>query len=174
MVTGVGRLVHGGFIVLFLCLVSFSYWVYELLELPYPCIFYYILTFNLLTVRSKFQRVKRAPFSGMTCSSDVLGSLRLGQVCNPTVFQGTSQSSMAPAQGGGHGWRTRQPALSRNMERHADTQQPDFPQGSFGPQARIHGGSLQASDFHTLIRTGSVCHTGHNLGGAVYETRPLT
>ena len=99
--------------------------------------------------------MKRAPFRGMTYSSDVLGSLRLGQVCNPTVFQGTSQSSTAPAQGGGHGWRTRQPALSRNMERHADTQQPNFPQGSFGPQARLHGGSLQALDFHTLIRTGS-------------------
>ena len=103
----------------------------------------------------------------MTYSSDVLGSLRLGQVCNPTVFQGTSQSSTAPAQGGGHSWRTRQPALSRNMERHADTQQPNFPQGSFGPQARLHGGSLQASHFHTLIRTGSACQTGHNLGGAV-------
>lgn len=142
---------------------------------PYLCIFYYILTlFNLLTVRSKFKRVKRAPFSGMTCSSDVLGTLRLGQVCNPTVFQGTSQSSMAPVQGGGHGWQTRQYALSRNMKRHADPQQPDFPQGSFGPEARLHGGSLQASDFHTLIRSGSACQTGYNLGGAVYETRPLT
>ena len=142
---------------------------------PYLQIFYYILTlFNLVTLRSKFKRVKRAPFRGMTYSSDVLGSLRLGQVCNPTVFQGTPQSSTAPAQGGGHGWRTTQPASSRNMERHADTQQPNFPQGSFGPQARLHCGSLQASDFHTLIRTESACQTGHNLGGAVYETRPPT
>lgn len=70
--------------------------------------------------------MKRAPLRGMTCSSDVLGTLRLGQVCNPTISQGALQSSTAPAQGGGRSWRTRQPALSRNTERHADAQQPDF------------------------------------------------
>lgn len=63
-------------------------------------------------------------------------------------------------------------ALSKNVGRDADMEQPASPQGSFWPQAKLQGGSPQPSEFHTLMRTGSACQTGHTLGGAVYEARP--
>ena len=44
---------------------------------------------NQCAVRSKCKRERRAPFGRMTCSSGVPGDLRLGQLCNLTIFHFT-------------------------------------------------------------------------------------